>query len=109
MFLVRTMRTTDRFWKLRLFTRPRRFGKTLNMDMLRTFFEKSSEDTSAYFRDKKIWACGKPYREEQGKYPVIFLTFKDVKFSTWTETFVAIRDIVAKEAQRHEELWESSR
>ena len=37
-----------------LFTRPRRFGKTLNMDMLRTFFEKTDEDTSIYFRDKKI-------------------------------------------------------
>lgn len=37
-----------------LFTRPRRFGKTLNMDMLRTFFEKTEEDTSVYFRDKKI-------------------------------------------------------
>ena len=42
-----------------LFTRPRRFGKTLNMDMLRVFFEKSEEDTSAYFKNKKIWACGK--------------------------------------------------
>ena len=41
-----------------LFTRPRRFGKTLNMDMLRTFFEKTEEDTSIYFKDKKIWSCG---------------------------------------------------
>ena len=41
-----------------LFTRPRRFGKTLNMDMLRVFFEKTEADTSVYFRDKKIWACG---------------------------------------------------
>ena len=49
-----------------LFTRPRRFGKTLNMDMLRTFFEKTEEDTSVYFKDKKIWACGKKYREYQG-------------------------------------------
>ena len=38
-----------------LFTRPRRFGKTLNMDMLRVFFEKTEEDTSVYFRDKLIW------------------------------------------------------
>ena len=45
-----------------LFTRPRRFGKTLNMDMLRVFFERSEEDTSVYFRDKKIWACGKEYQ-----------------------------------------------
>ena len=75
-----------------LFTRPRRFGKTLNMDMLRTFFEKTDEDTSVYFRDKKIWACGKKYREYQGKYPVIFITFKDVKFNTWEETFNAIKE-----------------
>lgn len=87
-----------------LFTRPRRFGKTLNMDMLRTFFEKSERDTSVYFRDKKIWACGQKYRDYQGKYPVIFLTFKDVKFNTWEETLAAIRDIFAKETQRHEEL-----
>ena len=91
-----------------LFTRPRRFGKTLNMDMLRTYFEKSDKDTSAYFRDKKIWACGQKYREYQGKYPVIFLTFKDVKFDTWEETFTAIRDIFAKETQRHKELQTSS-
>ena len=87
-----------------LFTRPRRFGKTLNMDMLRTYFEKSAKDTSVYFRDKKIWSCGQKYRNYQGKYPVIFLTFKDVKFDTWEETFAAIRDIFAREAQRHKEL-----
>ena len=91
-----------------LFTRPRRFGKTLNMDMLRTFFEKSDEDTSVYFRDKKIWSCGQKYRDYQGKYPVIFLTFKDVKFDTWAETFAAIRDIFAKETRRHKELLTSS-
>lgn len=38
-----------------LLTRPRRFGKTLNMDIFRTFFEKTDEDTSVYFRDKKIY------------------------------------------------------
>lgn len=87
-----------------LFTRPRRFGKTLNMDMLRTYFEKSDKDTSVYFQNKKIWSCGQKYRDYQGKYPVIFLTFKDVKFDTWDETFTAIRDIFAKETQRHREL-----
>ena len=92
-----------------LFTRPRRFGKTLNMDMLRTFFEKTEQDTSVYFQDKKIWACGQKYRSYQGKYPVIFLTFKDVKFNTWEETFSAVRDIFAKETQRHEELRTSDR
>ena len=58
-----------------LFTRPRRFGKTLNMDMLRTFFEISDEDTSIYFRNKKIWACGADYPAYHGKYPVIYVTF----------------------------------
>ena len=87
-----------------LFTRPRRFGKTLNMDMLRTFFEKTNEDTSIYFKDKKIWQCGKKYLDYQGKYPVIFVSFKDVKFNTWGETFAAIKDIFANETHRHIEL-----
>ena len=64
-----------------LITRPRRFGKTLNMDMLRTFFEKTPEDTSKYFKDKKIWQAGEKYTSQQGKYPIIFLSLKDVKFS----------------------------
>ena len=90
-----------------LFTRPRRFGKTLNMDMLRVFFEKSEEDTSVYFRNKAIWSCGEWYRGFQGKYPVIFLTFKDVKFDTWDETFVKLREIITLECQRHGELLNS--
>ena len=92
-----------------LFTRPRRFGKTLNMDMLPTFFEKTDEDTSVYFKDKKIWECGEKYRDYQGKYPVIFVTFKDIKFDTWEETFAAIKDVFAKEMQRHIELENSNK
>ena len=87
-----------------LFTRPRRFGKTLNMDMLRVFFEISDEDTSQYFADKAIWKCGEEYRKHQGKYPVIFLTFKDVKFDSWEETVVKIRGLLQKEFGRHQEL-----
>ena len=92
-----------------LFTRPRRFGKTLNMDMLRTFFERTDEDTSIYFKNKKIWACGKKYREYQGKYPVIFLSFKDIKFNTWAETFEAIKELFSKETSRHPELINSEK
>lgn len=92
-----------------LFTRPRRFGKTLNMDMLRTFFEKTEEDTSVYFKDKKIWQCGELYRSYQGKYPVIFLTFKDIKFGTWEETFEQIRKLIMKEAYRHREIQTSEK
>ena len=87
-----------------LFTRPRRFGKTLNMDMLRTFFEKTDEDTSVYFKDKLIWNCGKKYREYQGKFPVIFVSFKDVKANSWQETIEIIAGILSTEFSRHEEL-----
>ena len=91
-----------------LFTRPRRFGKTLNMDMLRVFFEKTQEDTSIYFKDKLIWQCGSAYTCHQRQYPVIFLTFKDVKCLTWKETFQKIRKLISLEFMRHEELEKSS-
>lgn len=92
-----------------LFTRPRRFGKTLNMDMLRVFFELSDEDTSKYFTDKKIWKCGKEYRAHQGQYPVIFLTFKDVKFDTWEATLDKVRGLLQEEYGRHRELLDSDK
>lgn len=87
-----------------LFTRPRRFGKTLTMDMLRTFFEKSEENTARYFVDKKIWSCGEEYRRYQGKYPVIFLTFKDVKCETWADTYDLLSKLIRQEFRRHSEL-----
>ncbi len=90
--------------KVSLFTRPRRFGKTLNMDMIRTFFEKTDEDTSVYFKNKNIWKAGKKYRDHQGKYPAIFVTFKDVKFSSWEKTLQDIGVIFAQEYLRHQEL-----
>lgn len=92
-----------------LFTRPRRFGKTLNMDMLRVFFEISDKDTSKYFADKNIWQCGEEYRSHQGKYPVIFLTFKDVKFDTWDATLDKIRGLLQEEYGRHQELLNSDK
>lgn len=87
-----------------LFTRPRRFGKTLNMDMLRVFFEKTSDNTSIYFKDKYIWQCGDYYTKHQGQYPVIFLSFKDVICSSWQETFQKISKLISLEFMRHDEL-----
>lgn len=92
-----------------LFTRPRRFGKTLNMDMLRTFFEKTDEDTSVYFQDKLIWSQGEKYRKYQGKYPVIFITFKDVKKDSWDKTLNHIIQIITSEYKRHTELANSEK
>ena len=90
-----------------LFTRPRRFGKTLALDMLKSYFEKTREDTSVYFMDKKIWACGEKYRKLQGAFPVISITFKDAKFSDWGSTFEAIKNVIRDEYMRHSELFSS--
>lgn len=95
--------------KVSLFTRPRRFGKTLAMDMLKTFFEINDADTSIYFKDKKIWNCGSFYRKEQGKYPVIFITFKDIKFSTWEQTYIGICESIRDEYLRHDILLSSEK
>ena len=87
-----------------LFTRPRRFGKTLNMDMLRTFFEKTDTDTSIYFKNRKIWQCGEKVRSMQGRFPVVFLSFKDIKSKTWAETREMIIRMIVIEYKRHREL-----
>lgn len=92
-----------------LFTRPRRFGKTLNMDMLRVFFEETQEDTSIYFKGTNIWRAGEKYRREQGHYPVIFLTFKDVKYNTWEETKINLYSVIQAEYRRHIYLLSSDR
>ena len=99
----------DALPKVSLFTRPRRFGKTMNMDMLRVFFEKTDQDNSVYFTEKAIWACGDYYRSFQGKYPVIYLSFKDVKFNSWQSAQKCIADIIRLEYARHDELMNSSR
>ena len=91
-----------------LFTRPRRFGKTLAINMLKTFFEKTEEDTSRYFADRKIWECGEKYRAMQGKYPVIMLTFKDVKYGSFEESMEAVRLVLKDEYKRHGELKSST-
>jgi len=79
-----------------LFTRPRRFGKTTALQMLKAFFEKAPKDTSFLFKDKLIWAAGEKYRREQGRYPIIYLTFKDVDGETFENALAMIRPVVAR-------------
>lgn len=86
-----------------LITRPRRFGKTLNQSMLKYFFDIKEEDTSYLFEDKKIWQEEK-YRQMQGQYPVIFLSFKDVKSQNYDESFLQIKRLMAQEYARHKEV-----
>ena len=63
----------DNSSKVIIFTRPRRFGKTLNMSMLYHYFALSEEDKSGLFKDLEIWKQGEHYQRHQGKYPVIFI------------------------------------
>ena len=74
-----------------LITRPRRFGKTLNMSMLKYYFEKTKEDNSYLFKDYAIWKQGEKYIEEQGKYPVIYITLKGIKKPNWQGMFEHIK------------------
>ena len=70
--------------KVTLFTRPRRFGKTLNMSMLKYFFDvKDKEENKKLFENLKV--SNSEYMSEQGKYPVIFISLKDLKGDTWEE------------------------
>jgi hypothetical protein len=90
-----------------VFNRPNGFGKTLNLDMLKVFFEKTNNDTSIYFKDKKIWFCGQEYREQQGKYPVIYVSFKDAKGNSFEEVAKKILAEFQREFKRHSELLNS--
>ena len=97
--------------KVILFTRPRRFGKTLNMTMLRTFFEKPTDgkDKSHYFKNLKIWQAGGQYTKEQGSRPVIYLTLKDIKPRTFEHAIEKIKETVFEELGRHYEVFESDK
>ncbi len=73
-----------------LFTRPRRFGKTLNMSMLQYFWDiQNQEEHRKLFQGLEIESS--PYMAEQGKYPVIFITFKDIKERNWKDCFTQIK------------------
>ena len=86
-----------------LFTRPRRFGKTTALNMIRAFYE----GERSLFEDKKIWAAGEEYRKEQGSHPVIFLSFKDIKQTSAEEAFEKLTTVVASEIGRYRESVEN--
>jgi hypothetical protein len=78
-----------------LLTRPRRFGKTMNLSMLQYFFEKTDSDKTALFDGLAIQHSDS-YTEHFSKYPVIYLTFKDIKYSSWDECFEGIKLIISQ-------------
>ena len=84
--------------KVTLFTRPRRFGKTLNMSMLKSFFEIGTDKT--LFDGLYISGNKELCDEHMGKYPVIFLSFKGVEGLTYDEAFDALVRVIGKEISR---------
>ena len=84
-----------------LFTRPRRFGKTLNMSMIRYFFDvKNKEENRKLFENLKIY--NSEYMSEQGKYPVIFISLKDLKGDTWEKCFENLKKTMYKIFNKYE-------
>ena len=78
-----------------LFTRPRRFGKTLNMSMIKYFFDiRNKDENRKLFEGLKIF--GSEYMKEQGKYPVIFVSLKDLRADTWEMCLMEIKKLISK-------------
>lgn len=92
-----------------LFTRPRRFGKTLNMSMLRRYFEKTDEDNSYLFDGLKISGAGEKYKKYMGQYPVISVSLKSMKQPTYEAAFERFRSLIAREFERHDYILSSDR
>ncbi|MCX4328828.1 MAG: AAA family ATPase [Lachnospiraceae bacterium] len=96
-----------------LFTRPRRFGKTLAQSMLKTFFEKeilpdgTAADNSVYFHGKKIMDAGEEYIKHMGQYPVIFLSLKSAKQPSYEIAYKNLINGIQKEYIRHSYVLES--
>lgn len=101
--------------KVNLFTRPRRFGKTLSLTMLKTFFELEYDyngnivDNRKYFEGKKIMEAGDEIVSRLGKYPVLFLTLKSAKQPDFIGAFYQLKSIIQKEIDRHRYLLDSDK
>lgn len=99
----------DKKGEVNLFTRPRRFGKTLNMSMLKYFLETSvcetkKEDNRALFEGLLIMEAGDKYTEEMGKYPVISLSLKSAKQPDYYQAFYALNESISGEYKRHADM-----
>ena len=90
----------DKKTTVALFTRPRRFGKTFALEMLHTFFEKTAKSNAGLFKGTKVWKNA-AHRAEQGRYPVLHITFKDAKGGDWKAVRSKIAAALRVEADRH--------
>jgi hypothetical protein len=90
-----------------LLPRPRRFGKTLAMTMLRCFFEKRAEDFSPLFADLSVWQAGEQYRSHFQRYPVVYLTLKGINLETFDLTWKVIQGRLSDLFAEHRALFDS--
>lgn len=94
-----------------LITRPRRFGKTLNMTMLKAFFDRRSKgpekDYSKHFQGLKIWECGEGCTAHFGRYPVIFITLKDIESRKWENCYEGLKSKIADVFSIHKAVMEN--
>ncbi len=97
----------DRKGEVNLFTRPRRFGKTLNMSMLRYFLDIEQKDIPKLFAGTKIMDTGERYLDHMGKYPVIMLTLKSMKQATYDSAFYCLKEEISREYRMHDQILES--
>ena len=94
--------------EVNLFTRPRRFGKTLNMSMLRYFFEMEEDNAGRLFAGTEIMSAGEEYLKWMGQFPVISLTLKSMKQATWELSFEMLKKAIREEYSRHWKTVEAS-
>ena len=97
----------DKRSKVSLFTRPRRFGKTLNMSMIQRFFEKTEESNAYLFENLKIANAGQKYMQHQGQYPVISVSLKSMKRGSYESAFALYKKMIADEFIRHKSILKS--
>lgn len=95
--------------KVTLFTRPRRFGKTLNISMLRRYFEKTDEDNSYLFNGLKITETNDKYRQYMRQYPVISISLKSMKHPTWELALNEFMKIISNEFRRYKTIIDSNK
>lgn len=94
--------------KVYLLLRPRRFGKTLHLSMLKYFFD-TTEDNQKLFEDLAITKAGEKYNDFQGQYPVIFLTLKNTKASTWEKAYEQLKETIISIYEQHNYLLKSAK
>ena len=94
----------DAAYEVILVPRPRRFGKSLNLSMLKYYFDIAEKDTAKLFESYKIWQAGDYYTSQQGKYPVIHLSLKAAKAATYKESTVFLKNILKEVHEQHRYL-----